>query len=267
MNGRELLIYFSLKYEGDFSKMLDAIKRKEQVNEKDIKASQDKVKSKVITILDKEYPKELTHICMPPLVLYYYGDISLLKGNDTRIAVIGSRESSKYGEEVTTSLTKTLVKGKRVIVSGMARGIDRIAHETAINNNGKTIAVLGSGIDYIYPKTNADIYEKMKKDHLIISEYPNDLAPKPENFPQRNRIVAGLSDKVLVTEAYVNSGTSITVLHALKQGKDVLAVPYPINSNSACNKLIQDGAYLIDSSDDVIYYTEEKKWKKVKDIL
>lgn len=258
MLGKDLLVYLSIKYRGDFNKMIKAVREKEDVNEEEAIKAVKSIKANYLTILDKDYPDELRHICMPPLVLYYYGDLSLLKGEEVRVAVIGSRESTPYGEKMTRELVSTLASKKRIIVSGLARGIDGVAHDSCIRNNGKTIAVLGSGIDYPYPASNKQLYEMIKLNHLLISEYPNKTEPTPDNFPMRNRIVAGLSHKVLVTEAYTNSGTNITVLFALKQGKDIMAVPHEAKKNSACNRLIQDGAYLVESGEDVLYLTEKK---------
>lgn len=134
----------------------------------------------------------------------------------------------------------------------MALGIDTVAHRSALRNNGKTIAVLGSGIDYCYPKSNEDIYQLMKQDHLILSEYPKGLVPLKENFPKRNRIIAGLSGAVLVTEAKQRSGTMITVGHALEQGKDIFCIPSRITDYLGCNYLIQQGAKLVNNVNDII---------------
>lgn len=258
MLGKDLLVYLSLKYKGDFKKIVNAIHKKETVKDEVALKEIKKVKSKYITVLDDEYPDELRSIYMPPLVLYYYGDIKLLKSKEIRVAVIGSRECTDYGKDITKKLVTPLAKKNRIIVSGFARGIDTIAHQVTLDNKGKTIAVLGSGIDYCYPRNNLPLYEAIKKDHLIISEYPNKVEPSPDNFPARNRIVAGIANKVLVTEAYINSGTNITVLYALRQGKDVMAVPHEAKKNSACNRLIQDGAFLVESEEDVLYLTEKK---------
>lgn len=251
MSGRELLIYLSIKYEGDFERILKAIKAKEDATEEMVKKEVATIKSNVITIIDKEYPEELKHINMPPLVLYYYGDISLLNSK-MRLAVVGSREASEYGIKMTKSIVQDIAN-KVTVVSGLARGIDAIAHKTVIDNHGRTIGILGCGIDYVYPKENDGLYTTIKKNHLLLSEYPNLTKPKPDYFPMRNRIIAGVAQKVLVTEAYKNSGTNITVLFALKQGKDVLAVPYPADANSSANKLIQDGAFLVETGEEVLY--------------
>lgn len=162
------------------------------------------------------------------------------------------RKPSNYGLKMTTKVTCSLIKKGYTIISGMALGVDAISHRTAIYNGGKTIAVLGSGINYPYPKRNRDIYDVLKENHLVISEYPGSLPPKKEYFPIRNRLIAGLSKRLLVTEAKLKSGTMITVNYALNQGKDVYAVPSSLDSeNIGCNHLIQLGASLFLNVDDL----------------
>ena len=134
----------------------------------------------------------------------------------------------------------------------MAKGVDGVAHQTAIDHHGKTIAVLGTGIEYCYPYCHKDIYEQLKKDHLVISEYPFMTSPQRKLFPFRNRIVAGLSQAVLISEAKRKSGTMITVGYALEQGKDVYAVPSRIDDYQGCNAIIQQGAKLILNVEDII---------------
>lgn len=258
MLGKDLLVYLSHKYNGDFVKVINAIRKKESVSEQQAMEVVNSIKSKYITILDKEYPQELRNGFQPPIVLYYHGDISLLNSNAVKVAVIGSRENTEYGAKITKDLVKELTNGNRIIVNGLARGIDAIAQKTCLENNGKTIAVLGCGINYVYPKENEKIFDKIKENGLIISEYPDMTPPKPDTFAARNRIIAGLSHKVLVTEAYTNSGTNITVLYALRQGKDVMAVPHEAQKNSACNRLIQDGAFLVENAEDVLFLTRSK---------
>lgn len=256
MLGKDLLVYLSIKYKGDFKRIVQAIHEKEKVDEEVALGELKKIKSKYITVLDDAYPDELRHIYMPPLVLFYKGDISLLKSAAPRLGVIGSRECTEYGSKMTKELVSGVIDGKKdnpVIVSGGARGIDTIALDTCLNNKGKTIAVLGSGLERLYPSVNKEMFEKIAKTGLLITEYPDMVEAAPDNFPARNRLVAGISNKILVTEAYKNSGTNITVLYALRQGKDVMAVPSEAGKNSACNRLIQDGAFLVENVDDLKY--------------
>lgn len=250
MDSREILIYLSLKYEGDWDDIYKHIDNKLPLDDEEAEELLKGVKSNFITILDENYPIELKNIRHPPFVLYYYGDITLLDGIDKNIAVIGSRDCSEYGTKMTNILVKDIC-ARYAIVSGMARGIDTIAAECSINNGGRTIAVLGSGIDYPYPLRNKKLYETIKKNHLVISEYPGECLPKPSTFPCRNRLIAALCRALLVTEAYERSGTLITVDFAYGQ-KDVLCVPYRGDENSACNELIKQGAYLVQTGQDII---------------
>lgn len=200
---------------------------------------------KIINISDDNYPAKLKNIYAPPITIFAKGDISLL--NSKSIAIVGSREPSKYGIYVAEKFSKELSKEGITIVSGLARGIDTFAHVGALTSFGKTIAVLGSGIDVVYPKENAKYYREISEKGLIISEYIVGTAPESKNFPQRNRIISGLSDGVLVVEARKNSGTMITTDFALEQGKELYVIPGNITSNlsAGTNNLIKEGAKLV----------------------
>ncbi|MBU2592632.1 MAG: DNA-processing protein DprA [Patescibacteria group bacterium] len=206
----------------------------------------------VITWKDEQYPKDLKEIPVSPPVLYLIGNIDLLK--NPKIAVVGSRKISNYGRQATEKLTAQLVSAGLTIVSGLAYGVDQAAHQAAITNQGKTVAVLGCGVDRIYPIENTDLYRKIAKDHLLVSEFPPGAPPLPGNFPARNRIVAGISKAVLVVEAARKSGALITASSAAEQGKDVFAVPGPITSpvSEGTSWLIQQGAKLVFSADDIL---------------
>jgi len=202
-----------------------------------------KNKINVINITQKEYPQKLKHIYNPPIVLYISGDSSIL--NEIGIAIIGSRQCSKYGIAIARKLAFLLAKENINIISGLAYGIDTEAHIGCLNAKGKTIAVLGSSIDNIYPKTNLMLVnEIVQNGGAIISEYCFGTKPIPQNFPKRNRIISGLSNGIVVVEAKKRSGTSITVDFALDQGKNVYAVPGNITSIYSCgtNELIKQGA-------------------------
>lgn len=187
------------------------------------------------------YPKRLRNIEFPPPVLYYIGDFSLTENNN--VAVIGSRSYSSYGRQCTEYFCENFVKNDVCIVSGMAEGIDACAHWTAINNGGKTIAVLAGGVDYIYPTSNTRLYGEICKYGLVISEFPISVRPQKPYFPFRNRLIVGLSDCLVVTEAGMPSGTMTTVDHCLEQNKNVYAVPGSINSTASAgtNFLIKSG--------------------------
>ena len=246
----ERLLYYAIKYQGSYDEIKQALKTNELINQNDFQRTLNSFKAKYLTILSVDYPKSLKYLQKPPYVLFYYGNIELLK--ETCFSVVGMRTPSAYGEKVTKSLVTGLVDKNYTIISGLALGIDAIAHTTSILNNGKTIAVLGSGIDYCYPKQNQKLYNEIKQNQLILSEYPNNLPPKPYYFPLRNRIVAALSIGLLVSEAKEKSGTMITVGYALDLGKPVFCVPSNIYGNTGCLALIRDGAILIRNVTDII---------------
>lgn len=208
----------------------------------------------IISINDKKYPQILKQIYDPPISLYIKGNIEILNGKN--IAIVGCRNSSKYGEEAAKYFAYNLSAKGINIISGLARGIDTYAHIGNLgammhNGNdicGKTIAVVGNGIDIIYPKENKYLEEKIiKSGGCIISEYPLGTKPEKFNFPARNRIISGLSKGVLVIEARAKSGTLITIDFALQQGRDVYVVPGNINSVNSVgtNDLIKQGAKLV----------------------
>lgn len=194
----------------------------------------------VIAYKDADYPDSLVRYDDMPVLLYYKGDKSLLK--EKSIAIVGTRFPSNYGVRVTEEFAKVLTE-EYCIVSGMARGVDSCAHKAALAAGGKTIAVLGCGVDVVYPSNNYELYRNVINNGLIISEYEPDVRADAYNFPSRNRIISGLSSGVLVTEAGEKSGTMHTVRCAEKQGKPVYCVPGSIYSNTSvgCNALIRDG--------------------------
>lgn len=196
-----------------------------------------------ITIKSKDYPEKLKYVEEPPYVIFYKGNLDLLKGR--LAAVIGARKCSTYGAQVSKIIAKEMSENNITVVSGLASGIDSIAQKSAINYIGKTIGVLGCGIDVIYPKNNRLLYEEIiQNDGLIISEFLPKTPPMAYNFPRRNRIISGISEKLVIIEATVKSGSLITVNYALNLGIDIMAIPGPVfNGNSeGCNKLIRDGA-------------------------
>ncbi|TAA70407.1 DNA-processing protein DprA [Planococcus salinarum] len=190
-----------------------------------------------------DYPQSLFHLIDPPAVLYAKGDPKLLR-NDDRIGVIGSRKASSYSQKAMQAIIPELVSAGFIIVSGLAKGADAMAHRTAIAFGGKTIAVTGSGFLHPYPKENGELNNIIEETQLAITEYPPYMLPKRWNFPMRNRIISGLAKGVLVTEAEVKSGTLSTIEHALEHGKDIFAIPGDIGSllSGGPHKLIAEGA-------------------------
>ena len=208
-----------------------------------------------VTLAEEAYPQQLKAIPNPPFVLYLRGDIAVLKQSDTLISIVGARAVTSYGKEVTRIITTELVQAGCVIVSGLAMGVDAIAHATTVENNGKTIAVLGCGVDCCYPTINESLYNSiLANGGVIISEFPLGAPPSKGSFPSRNRIIAGLSTGVVVTEGAEDSGTLITADFAQKFGRNVFAVPGPITSQLSKGpyKLIAKGATLVTSGKDIL---------------
>lgn len=247
---RRILLYFSLKYKGDYKKIYNAIVEKQKPDKEVLNTIESKIKCNYLTILDENYPESLKKIYNPPWVIYYYGDINLIN-NKNIIGIIGTRNNSVYGKDMCQKIVKECKEYNCVIISGLALGIDVIAHKQALDENIKTIAVLGSGIDYCYPKDNQMIYQKIKNNGLVISEYPNILIPRKNNFLIRNRLIAALANQLVVIEAAYKSGTMNTVTYALEYGKDVGCVPTLATHNSGCNYLIKQGAKLIECAKDI----------------
>ncbi len=200
----------------------------------------------------ENYPERLKHIFLPPLVLYYFGELP--REDKPSLAVIGARNCSVYGEEIAAGFAGQLSRAGIQIISGMARGIDAAAQRTAINETGSAYAVLGSGVDVCYPRENKRLYTSLTERGGVISEEVPGTAPASWNFPKRNRIISGLSDAVFVVEARENSGSLITVSYALEQGKEIYAVPGRIYEKltEGTNRLIQEGAYLVREPADIL---------------
>ncbi len=205
-----------------------------------------------ITIWDEDYPPLLKRISDPPVVLFYRGKLGVVR--KPAVAVVGTRTPSSYGKVVTSELVRELVARGITIVSGLARGIDAIAHHTAIQSGGETIAVFGCGLDYCYPPENRNLYDSIPGHGLLVSEYFLGTGPDATNFPKRNRIISGLSQGTLVVEAGERSGALITAYYALNQNREVFAVPGNINSPKCrgTNHLIKQGAKLVQNVEDIM---------------
>ncbi len=207
----------------------------------------------------EEYPRLLRNIEKPPLFLFVKGNMEI---DEKTIGVVGTRKMTSYGKSATERITKELVDCGVTIVSGLALGVDVTAHTKTLQNNGKTIAIVGSGLDVIYPSENRKIWEKIEQNGLLISEYPLGTPPNAWNFPRRNRIIVGLSRGVVVMESYKKGGSLITAKLAFSENRDLFAIPgfisYP--SFEGCNELIKSNtAKLITKADDIL---EEFGWDK-----
>ncbi len=205
----------------------------------------------VLLQTDPRFPARLKQIPYPPPLLFLKG--TLLPQDDLALALVGTRAASYYGLKTCRRLAGALAVRGVTVVSGLARGIDTAAHQGALENSGRTLAVLGCGLDVVYPPENQKLYEQIPEQGALISEFPLSTPPEAKNFPIRNRIISGLSLGVVVVEAGLKSGTSITVRYALDQGREVFAVPGPIDSPTSLgpHRLIQDGAKLVQDPEDI----------------
>jgi DNA processing protein len=212
----------------------------------------DAEKYTIVTLVDKYYPPQLKAIKDPPIVLYLMGNAGLLSYSPS-LSVIGTRKPSPDAMKKTKYVIDPLINTGWMTVSGMASGIDSYAHRITLSAGGKTIAVLGGGFQYIYPRENSGLFKEIVKNGLVLSEYAPSTPPKKHHFPERNRIISGLSFGTLVIEAMEKSGTLITVDQALDQGREVYAVPGSplIPQSSGCNRMIQDGAKLVQHASDI----------------
>ncbi len=206
---------------------------------------------KIITQSDSTYPALLQHIPDPPPVIYCHG---ALEADDCHIAVVGSRKATTYGKTSAIRLCKELAAKGISVVSGMARGIDTAAHSGALSGGGHTVAVLGSGLERIYPRQNLKLFERIAENGAVISEFPLRAEPEPHHFPQRNRIISGMALGTVVVEATQRSGSLITARLAGEQGREVYAVPGSVHAPTAkgTHDLIKQGAKLVENAADII---------------
>lgn len=237
---REQLLYYALQYQGDWERIYKALKNKEPWHSC--------TPHTFVCIEDAAYPSRLRRLQRPPWVLFYEGNLSLCERPS--VGVIGSRKASTQGIRRCREIVM-LLKDRYVIVSGLAKGIDGEAHRTSIHN--QTIGVIGCGLDVVYPKQHALLFEQMKQQQLIISEYPPHTPPYACHFPARNRILAALSDALVVVEARKRSGTMITVNEALTLGIEVYCVPQAFGNvdGEGCNLLISQGANILVDEEDI----------------
>jgi DNA processing protein len=228
----------------------------------DLEKIWDQIEAKGISVLtqaDENYPKRLKEIEQPPPVLYVQGD--LIAGDEWSAAIVGTRRVTAYGRQVAEEVSRSLARNSLTIISGLARGVDSIAHKAALDAGGRTIAVLGSGIDRIYPPENRQLAEQIKAAGVLISEFPPGTPPEASNFPQRNRLISGLSLAVIVIEAGQSSGALITAGFAADQGREVFAVPGNITSPGSvgANRLIRDGAHPLLNAEQVLEMLDLEK--------
>lgn len=216
-----------------------------------------------INLSDYDYLRDLPHIPDPPKKLFIRGKLPAKRVKT--VAIVGTRKPSAYGREIATKIASECAKNSIVVISGLALGIDSIAHRAAIDSGGKTIAVLANGVDKIYPRSHEDLGQKiLQTNGAILSEYPNNIPARPWQFLARNRIVSGLADAVVIIEAASRSGTLSTANHALDQGKEIFAVPGNITSplSAGCNQLIKNGANPLTSVEDLLDFLIPDRFEK-----
>lgn len=238
---REQILYYALLYGGEWKLIEKAIKNEVPWKRVDYQG-------KYQTILDKDYPNKLRLLENPPWIIFYEGDLSLC--NNESVGIVGSRLASSYGIQMCEHVV-SIVKQHHTIISGLAKGIDACAHQTALDYH--TIGIIGCGLDVIYPKCNLHLYEQMKQQHLILSEYPNGVKPLAYHFPWRNRLIAALSDAIIVIEATKKSGSMLTVNEALTLDIPVYCIPHDFDKEigKGCNLLISQGANIFVDDEDI----------------
>lgn len=239
--GRQIILALCLKYNGVWEDIYDAIKRKERLSKEEILESEKNNQVKYVTIVDDNYPESLKNIYKPPFILFYYGDISLLNKRSEILSVVGTKNPSSYALNMTRSFMASL--HGVTIASGFNVGINKAALETALDNCHNAIGVLPCGINSPFPKENFELYNRLKEEGLIISEYPNEYYPLKENMSFYNRIIAGVSKVIFVSECLDKCGTSVAINYAIDFGCDVAVLPHRIDEEDKyCNYLIQNGA-------------------------
>ncbi|MDB9537561.1 DNA-processing protein DprA [Dolichospermum planctonicum CS-1226] len=225
------------------------IQQKSRLNPEQLLTQHQQINPLFWTPADPEYPQLLREIPTPPPLLYYRGEIDLQEnsGQKPLVGIVGTRQPTEYGIKWTRQISTALAKNGFTVVSGMAEGIDTESHSATLKAGGRTIAVMGTGVDVIYPHKNRDLYQQILKSGIVISEYPAKTPPNRTHFPRRNRIIAGLSRAVLVIEAPLKSGALITATYANEFNRDVYALPGKIDDqpSQGCLKLISQGAGLI----------------------
>jgi DNA processing protein len=227
------------------------LKRRQEIDIENEWKKLERENIKVITKDEKEYPPLLKEIANPPILLYVKGEIC---PQENYLSCVGTRWPSDYGKMVTSDIVGDLANFGFTIVSGLARGIDTLSHKVALEKGKRTIAIVGNGLDIVFPPENKNLAQKIEKNGAIISEFPLGTPPLPYNFPLRNRTIAGMSKGILVIEAKEKSGALITANLALEEGREIFAIPGPIYSKTSagCNKLIKEGAHLVTSANDIL---------------
>jgi DNA processing protein len=270
--GSQIFLQLINKFKNNLNDVRDFIKKSQKFKLADyelVKQEYHDVRAMggdILTYFDAEYPDSLKQISDPPIILSYIGDLSLLKKR--RIAIIGSRSASYNSCNFILNIARQLAANDFIIVSGLAKGIDKYAHLG--NADFKTIAVIASGVDQVYPKEHFSLTMHIRKNGLILSEYPFGMQPQARNFPRRNRIISGLSELVILSEIAEKSGSMVTARHAIEQNREIIVMPgHPSDRNfTISNQLIKDGANILTKPQDVfdlLSQQDEKEQRLIKD--
>ena len=252
---RDCLIYYALKYNGDWEKIYQAIRNKETIDWDLYETYPQNLRECAVAYSDPEYPEILKEVFHPPFVLFSKGNKELLLKD--KVSIIGTRQISEYGIEATKMVVDSVYEDF-VVVSGMALGVDGCAHRETIAKGGETIAVLACSIDEIYPSENEDLYYELCLNHLVISERAFKGFTR-DDFPTRNRIIVGLSKALIVPEAYHRSGSTVSINLAIANNRDVLCVPQPFYTNSANNFFINEGAFMVQNKKEIMEILKKNK--------
>lgn len=239
MEVKDILIYHSVTKGGDWDKIYNAISEKEDVTEEKMAKVVSKMTDNAITIMGDNYPDNLKHTHKPPFVLFYEGNINLLKSDKRKIAILGNRKNT----DTTTAADIVRTNADCLFITGGTIGVQANACDEIMRLGLPMILILGHGLGDIY-NGRSDIYEYAKTHGLILTEYPREIPPSPDYFPQRNRIIATLADSIVAVEVSKNSGTVMTIMFALQQGKDIYVVPQSYDSDLKNNELISEGAFV-----------------------
>lgn len=255
MDAKQILLALSYKNQGQWESIYNDLEKKNRVTGDDYHLAEKNTKSSYFSIIDDVYPDGLKEVAKPPILLYYYGNLSLLRYR-YRLTVVGSRRPTLYQNNIVYSFISECeekLNNELVIISGMAKGIDQAGMKAAMDRNAPVISVIGSGIDNPYPDENDGIYEYCKSGKgLVISEYPGMLNAKPDNFVMRNRILAGLSMLTFVGAGKQRSGTVVTVRHSIDKNNEILALPCNTTGDDFTNILIKEGATSVLTSNDLL---------------
>lgn len=264
MDANKLLLYISHVSGGEVKTMIEHIKNKLKVNKDDVESYSKTVKDKYFTIVQEDYPTSFQECCIPPILLYYRGNLELIKEKRMCCTIVGSRDPSDYALNLTKKIAGDLASAGITIVSGLAKGIDTAALEAA-EPYGKAVAIIGNGLDSYYPSSNYDLQRRIEKSGLILTEYPNEIKPVAEHFPCRNRLLAAISSATIIAQARSRSGTMVTAGYASEMGREIGVFPFRAGDDSINNSFIRDGAAVVENAKDVLelmgvsYEWREKK--------